>query len=80
MPLDLGAKGSCQIGGNIATNAGGIRFYKYGSLHQNVLDLIFIFIPLLVTLLCCIFFKKDSFKNIKNQLLKSKKISILKSL
>ena len=45
MPLDLGAKGSCQIGGNIATNAGGIRFYKYGSLHQNVLDLIFIFIP-----------------------------------
>jgi FAD/FMN-containing dehydrogenase len=39
MPLDLGAKGSCQIGGNIATNAGGIRFYKYGSLHQNVLGM-----------------------------------------
>ena len=24
MPLDLGAKGSCQIGGNVATNAGGL--------------------------------------------------------
>ena len=23
MPLDLGAKGSCQIGGNVSTNAGG---------------------------------------------------------
>lgn len=32
MPLDLGAKGSCQIGGNISTNAGGI---KYGSMHAN---------------------------------------------
>lgn len=28
MPLDLGAKGSCQIGGNLATNAGGIKFIK----------------------------------------------------
>ena len=25
MPLDLGAKGSCQIGGNVSTNAGGRR-------------------------------------------------------
>ena len=25
-PLDLGAKGSCQIGGNVAANAGGIFF------------------------------------------------------
>lgn len=25
MPLDLGAKGSCQIGGNVSTNAGGLR-------------------------------------------------------
>lgn len=38
-PLDLGAKGSCQIGGNIATNAGGLRYLRYGSLHQNVLGL-----------------------------------------
>ena len=28
MPLDLGAKGSCQIGGNLACNAGGIKFIK----------------------------------------------------
>ncbi|WFD00378.1 (R)-2-hydroxyglutarate--pyruvate transhydrogenase [Malassezia yamatoensis] len=39
MPLDLGAKGSCQIGGNVATNAGGLRFLRYGSLHGNVLGL-----------------------------------------
>lgn len=39
MPLDLGAKGSCQIGGNIATNAGGLRFLRYGSLHGSVLGL-----------------------------------------
>lgn len=28
MPLDLGAKGSCQIGGNISTNAGEISIPK----------------------------------------------------
>lgn len=39
MPLDLGAKGSCQLGGNVATNAGGLRFLRYGSLHGNVLGL-----------------------------------------
>ncbi|KAK9285836.1 hypothetical protein L1049_025037 [Liquidambar formosana] len=39
MPLDLGAKGSCQIGGNVSTNAGGLRFVHYGSLHGNVLGL-----------------------------------------
>ena len=39
MPLDLGAKGTCQIGGNIATNAGGLRLLRYGSLHANVLGL-----------------------------------------
>lgn len=39
MPLDLGAKGSCHIGGNVATNAGGLRFLRYGSLHGNVLGL-----------------------------------------
>lgn len=39
MPLDLGAKGSCHIGGNIATNAGGLRRLRYGSLHGNVLGL-----------------------------------------
>lgn len=39
MPLDLGAKGSCQIGGNISTNAGGLRLLRYGSLHGSVLGL-----------------------------------------
>ena len=39
MPLDLGAKGSCQIGGNLATNAGGLRYLRYGSLHGSVLGL-----------------------------------------
>ncbi|CAM6041201.1 unnamed protein product [Sphagnum compactum] len=39
MPLDLGAKGSCQIGGNVSTNAGGLRLLRYGSLHGNVLGL-----------------------------------------
>lgn len=39
MPLDLGAKGSCHIGGNVATNAGGLRLIRYGSLRSNVLGL-----------------------------------------
>lgn len=39
MPLDLGAKGSCHIGGNLATNAGGLRLLRYGSLHGSVLGL-----------------------------------------
>lgn len=36
-PLDLAAKGSCHIGGNVATNAGGLRLLRYGSLHGTVL-------------------------------------------
>lgn len=44
MPLDLGAKGTCQIGGNLATNAGGLRLVKYGSLHGNVLGLQAVFL------------------------------------
>ena len=39
VPLDLGAKGSCQIGGNVSTNAGGLRYLRYGSLHGSVLGL-----------------------------------------
>jgi hypothetical protein len=39
MPLDLGAKGSCHIGGNISTNAGGLRVIRYGSLHATVLGI-----------------------------------------
>eukprot|EP00948_MAST-09A_sp_MAST-9A-sp1_P002455 g2455.t1 len=39
MPLDLGAKGNCQIGGNVATNAGGLRYIRYGSLQGTVLGM-----------------------------------------
>ncbi|KAJ2974675.1 hypothetical protein NQ176_g5931 [Zarea fungicola] len=38
-PLDLGAKGSCHVGGNVATNAGGLRLIRYGSLHGSVLGM-----------------------------------------
>ncbi|EWC44999.1 mitochondrial D-lactate dehydrogenase 2 [Drechslerella stenobrocha 248] len=38
-PLDLGAKGSCHVGGNVATNAGGLRLLRYGSLHGTVLGI-----------------------------------------
>lgn len=36
VPLDLGAKGSCNIGGNVSTNAGGLRLIRYGNLHGSV--------------------------------------------
>jgi len=39
MPLDLGAKGSCQIGGNLSTNAGGIHFIRHNSMHANCIGL-----------------------------------------
>ncbi|XP_013188145.2 D-2-hydroxyglutarate dehydrogenase, mitochondrial-like isoform X1 [Amyelois transitella] len=39
MPLDLGAKGTCHIGGNVSTNAGGLRLVRYGNLHGSVLGL-----------------------------------------
>jgi FAD/FMN-containing dehydrogenase len=38
-PLDLGARGSCSIGGNLATNAGGNRVIKYGMMRDQVLGL-----------------------------------------
>ena len=38
-PLSLGAEGSCQIGGNLATNAGGINVLRYGSARAQVLGL-----------------------------------------
>ena len=37
IPWDLGAKGSCFIGGNVSTHAGGKYFVKYGPLRQNIL-------------------------------------------
>ncbi len=38
-PLDLGARGSCTIGGNIATNAGGLNVLRYGMVRDLVLGL-----------------------------------------
>ena len=38
-PLSLGAEGSCQIGGNLSTNAGGINVIRYGTARDQVLGL-----------------------------------------
>jgi len=38
-PVDIGARGSCQIGGMISTNAGGMRAFREGVMRQNVLGL-----------------------------------------
>ena len=38
-PLDLGSRGSCTIGGNISTNAGGNRVIRYGMTRDLVLGL-----------------------------------------
>jgi FAD/FMN-containing dehydrogenase len=38
-PLSLGAEGSCQIGGNISTNAGGVNVLRYGNARELVLGL-----------------------------------------
>ncbi|HEY5624211.1 MAG TPA: FAD-binding oxidoreductase, partial [Gammaproteobacteria bacterium] len=38
-PLSMGSEGSCQIGGNLATNAGGIAVIRYGTARDLVLGL-----------------------------------------
>lgn len=38
-PLSLSAEGSCQIGGNLSTNAGGVNVLRYGTARQQVLGL-----------------------------------------
>src|ERR1700735_4518348 len=38
-PLDLGGRGSCQIGGNLSTNAGGNRVVRFGMARELVLGL-----------------------------------------
>jgi len=38
-PVDLGARGSCTVGGNIATNAGGLRVIRDGMTRDNLLGL-----------------------------------------
>ena len=39
LPLDLGARGSCQIGGNVSTNAGGNQVLSFGMARALVLGL-----------------------------------------
>jgi FAD/FMN-containing dehydrogenase len=38
-PLSLGSEGSCQIGGNLSTNAGGLNAVRYGVTRELVLGL-----------------------------------------
>ncbi len=38
-PLSLGSEGSCQIGGCLSTNAGGMAVLRYGSMRELVLGL-----------------------------------------
>jgi FAD/FMN-containing dehydrogenase len=38
-PLSLGAEGSCQIGGNVSTNAGGVAVLRFGNCRELVLGL-----------------------------------------
>lgn len=38
-PLALGAQGSCRVGGNVSTNAGGVNVLRYGMTRELVLGL-----------------------------------------
>jgi len=38
-PLSLAAEGSCMIGGNLSTNAGGVNVLRYGNAREQVLGL-----------------------------------------
>ena len=38
-PLSLGAEGTCQIGGNLSTNAGGVNVLKYGMSRELIMGL-----------------------------------------
>lgn len=39
LPVDLGSRGSCQMGGVVATNAGGYSVIRYGTLRANVVGI-----------------------------------------
>ena len=38
-PLSLAAEGSCQVGGNLSTNAGGVQVLRYGNTREHTLGL-----------------------------------------
>jgi FAD/FMN-containing dehydrogenase len=38
-PVDFGARGSCTVGGNVSTNAGGTKVIRHGMTRENVLGL-----------------------------------------
>ena len=38
-PINISSSGSCMIGGNIATNAGGINALKYGTMKDNLIGI-----------------------------------------
>ncbi len=38
-PLSLGSEGTCQLGGNLSTNAGGLSVLRYGMMRELVLGL-----------------------------------------
>ncbi|MEW9150734.1 FAD-binding protein [Acinetobacter indicus] len=50
-PVDFASAGSSQIGGNIGTNAGGIKVIKYGMTRNWVLGLT---VVRLVKVMCCV--------------------------
>lgn len=39
MPVDFGAKGSCTVGGILATNAAGLRFIRYGGMQSAIVGI-----------------------------------------
>ena len=38
-PVDIGARGDCMLGGNVATNAGGTKVIRYGMMRDSILGL-----------------------------------------
>jgi hypothetical protein len=51
VPLDLGSKGSCQIGGNVSTNAGGMRVLRYGmNLFMNLFIYLFFYLSIYLSI------------------------------
>ena len=38
-PVDIGARGTCLVGGNVSTNAGGTRVIRHGMIRDSVLGL-----------------------------------------